>query len=80
MNTLYVVIKRSIICYLDLEDKDDSSYYDFYTNFYGFYFKESMDEGIDYDLIETMSFLGTIFIRFYGFSISSVFFMVKLKP
>ena len=76
MNTLYVVIKRSIICYLDLEDKDDSSYYDFYTNFYGFYFKESMDEGIDYDLIETMSFLGTIFIRFYGFSISSVFFMV----
>ena len=74
MTVLFEVIKRSFLCYLDMEDKDDKSYYEFY-NFYGFYIKSAVEEGIDYDLIETMSFLGTILVKFYGFSISSGIFM-----
>ena len=75
MNAVFEVTKRSIICYLNLEDKEDLSYYEFY-HFYGFYINFSVDEGIDYDLIETMSFLGIIFVKFYGFSVSSGFFML----
>ena len=75
MNAIGEVIKRSIVCYLGWDDGEEESYYEF-KNFYGFYFKSSIEEGIDYDLIETMSFLGTIFIKFYGFSVSSGFFML----
>ena len=75
MNALWVVIYRTILCFFELDDKDDPSYYDFY-NFYGFYFQSSFDEGINYDLIETMNFLGILLVRFYGFSISSLFCMV----
>ena len=75
MNALSEVISRAIKCYLDLEDKDDEEYYEF-TNFYSFYFKFTIDEGIEFDLIETMSFLGIIFFKFYGFSVTSGFFMV----
>ena len=75
MNAVGEVIKRSIVCYLGWDDEEEESYYEF-NNFYGFYFKSSIEEGIDYDLIETMSFLGTIFIKFYGFSVSSGFFML----
>ena len=75
MSAISEVIKRSIWCYLDLEDKEDKEYYEF-DHFYGFYYKFSLDEGIDFDLIETMSFLGTIFVKFYGFTVSSGFFML----
>ena len=75
MNVLYEVIKRAIVCYMDMDDKDDIEYYEFY-NFYGFYFKSVVEGGFEYDLIETMSFLGTIFVKFYGFSISSAFFLL----
>ena len=75
MNALYEALKRSIVCYLDWENKEDKSYYEFY-NFYSYYFKESINEGIEFDLIETMGFLGTIFVKFYGFRISSFIFMI----
>ena len=75
MNALYEAIKRAIVCYLDWENKEDKSYYESY-NFYSFYFKESINEGIEFDLIETMGFLGTIFVKFYGFRISSILFMI----
>ena len=74
MNALSEVLKRSVLCYLDWENKEDKSYYDFY-NFYSYYFKESINEGIEFDLIETMSFLGTIFVDFYGYKVSSFIFM-----
>ena len=75
MNALSEVINRAITCYFDLEDKEDKEYYEF-TNFYSFYYKFTIDEGIEFDLIETMSFLGIIFFKFYGFSVTSGFFMV----
>ena len=75
MNALWIVIYRTILCFFELDDKDDPSYNDFY-NFYGFYFKSSFDEGINYDLIETMNFLGILLVRFYGFSVSSLFCML----
>ena len=75
MNALSEVIWRAIWCYLDLEDKDDEEYYEF-THFFSFYYKFSIDEGIEFDLIETMSFLGIIFVKFYGYSIPSVIFGV----
>ena len=75
MNALWIVIYRTIFRVLDFDDKDDPSYYDFY-NFYGFYFDSSFDEGINYDLIETMNFLGILLVKFYGFSISSLICMV----
>ena len=75
MNALSEVLSRAITCYFDFEDKEDEEYYEF-TNFYSFYYKFTIDEGIEFDLIETMSFLGIIFVKFYGYSISSVIFMV----
>ena len=75
MNAFSKALKSAIWCYFDWEDKEDKSSYDFY-NFYSFYFKESKNEEIDFDLIETMSFLGMILYEFYGFSISSVLFMI----
>ena len=75
MNALSEVLNRAITCYFDFEDKEDEEYYEF-TNFYSFYYKFAVDEGIEFDLIETMSFLGIIFVKFYGYSISSSIFMV----
>ena len=72
MNALWLVIYLTFIRFIDLDDKDNPSYYDFY-NFYGFYFQSSFDEGINYDLIETMNFLGILLVTFYGFSFSSIF-------
>jgi len=75
MNAVSEVLSRAITCYFDLEDKEDEEYYEF-TNFYSFYYKFTIDEGIEFDLIETMSFLGIILVKFYGYSISSVIFMI----
>lgn len=74
MNVLYDCIKKSIICFLGKEDKEDQSFYDFY-NFYGYYLKESINEDIEFDLIETMGFLGLIFYKFSGFTVSSMLFL-----
>jgi len=71
MNALFKVLSNSFWSYLGLENKEDELY-----NFYSFYFKESINEGIEFDLIETMSFLGMIFYDFYGYKISSILFMI----
>ena len=71
MNALYKVLSNSFWSFLGFEDKEDELY-----NFYSFYFKESINEGIDFDLIETMSFLGMIFYDFYGFKITSIIFII----
>ena len=41
MNTLFEVIKSSVLCYLDLEDKEEKSCYDFY-NFIVFILKNPL--------------------------------------
>jgi len=75
MNVLYDAIKNSIKCYLDFEDKEDKSSYEFY-NFYGYYLKSLLDGGIEFDLMETMGFLGTLFFKYLGFGISSFIFLI----
>ena len=67
MNALFKVLSNSFSSYFGFEDKEDDLY-----NFYSFYFKESINEGIEFDLIETMSFFGMIFYGFYGYKISSL--------
>ena len=71
MNALFKVLSNSFSSYFGFEDKEDDLY-----NFYSFYFKESINEGIEFDLIETMSFFGMIFYGFYGYKISSLLFMI----
>ena len=71
MNALFKVLSNEFWSYIGLEDKEDELY-----NFYSFYIKESINEGIEFDLIETMSFLGMIFYEFYGYKISSLLFMI----
>ena len=71
MNTLSKVLSNAFWSYIGFVDKEDDLY-----NFYSFYFKESICEGIEFDLIETMSFFGMIFYNFYGFKISSILFMI----
>ena len=71
MNALHKVLSNSFWSFLGFEDREDELY-----NFYSFYFKESINEGIDFDLIETMSFFGMIFYDFYGFKITSFLFML----
>ena len=71
MNALFKVLSNSFLSYFGFEDKEDDLY-----NFYNFYFKESINEGIEFDLIETMSFFGMIFYGFYGYKISSLLFMI----
>ena len=71
MNSLSKVLSNAFWSYIGFVDKEDDLY-----NFYSFYFKESICEGIEFDLIETMSFLGMIFYNFYGYKISSILFMI----
>ena len=71
MNALFKVLSNAFWSYFGFVDKEDDLY-----NFYSFYFKESINEGIEFDLIETMSFLGMIFYNFYGYKISSILFMI----
>ena len=71
MNALSKVLSNSFWSYIGFVDKEDELY-----NFYSFYFKESINEGIEFDLIETMSFLGMIFYEFYGYKVSSILFMI----
>ena len=66
MNNFYDGIKSSIRYYF-YEDEDISFY-----NFYGYYFIKSLDEGINFDLMETMGFLGTVLLNFSGFTVTSV--------
>jgi len=74
MNILYETIVNSIKCYLNLEDKDENSSYEFY-NFYSFYFKEAFGEGIDFDLMMTMDFVGSALYNYFGFKFSSIIFL-----
>ena len=73
MNILYEAIKTGIYCYFGIEDEEES--YDFY-NFYGYYIKESLDEGIDFDLMTTMSFFGALLYKYSGFIYSSFVFLI----
>ena len=73
MNILYEAIKQSILCNLGYEEEDQS--YEFY-NFYGYYITESLNEGIDFDLMTTMSFLGALFFKYSGFIYSSFIFLI----
>ena len=75
MNALFKAFISSVWCYFDWEDKEDKSYYNFY-NFYSFYSKESINERIEFGLIETMSFFGIIVYEFYGYKASSILFMI----
>jgi len=70
MNIFYDAIKNYVVCYFGWEDEGET--YEFY-NFYSYYFTESVNEGIDFDLMETMGFLGTILLNFSGFTVTSVF-------
>ena len=74
MNILYETIVNSIKCYLNLEDKDDHNSYEFY-NFYSYYFKEAFGEGIDFDLMMTMDFVGAALYNYFGFKFSSLIFL-----
>jgi predicted PurR-regulated permease PerM len=70
MNIFYDAIKNYVLCYFGWEDENEE--YEFY-NFYSYYFSESVNEGIDFDLMETMGFLGTILLNFSGFTVTSFF-------
>ena len=69
MNIFYDAIKNYITCYLGWEGEEEE--YKFY-NFYSYYFEESVNEDIDFDLMETMGFLGTILLNFSGFTVTSI--------
>ena len=73
MNIFYDAFKNYVTCYFGWEAEDEE--YEFY-NFYSYYFKESVNEGIDFDLMETMGFLGTILLNFSGFTVTSIFCLV----
>ena len=72
MNFLYDAIKNSILSFFIKDEEEDKAFY----NFYGFYIKGSLDEGIDFDLMETMGFLGTILLNYSGFTATSIFCLV----
>ena len=74
MNILYGTIINSIKCYLNIEDKSDNYSYEFY-NFYSYYFKEAFGEGIDFDLMMTMDFVGAALYNYFGFKFSSIIFL-----
>ena len=74
MNILYGTIINSIKCYLNIEDKSDKYSYEFY-NFYSYYFKETFGEGIDFDLMMTMDFVGAALYNYFGFKFSSIIFL-----
>ena len=71
MNILWEAVKKSIYCHYGWEDEEEN--YEFY-NFYSYYIKESIDEGIDFDLMTTMSFLGAVLYKYSGFIWSSFVF------
>ena len=70
MNIFYDAINNYVICYFGWEAEDEE--YEFY-NFYSYYFSESVNEGIDFDLMEAMGFLGTLLLNFSGFTVTSFF-------
>ena len=72
MNVLYEACWKSIICYFGFESEEED--YQFY-NFYGYYIKEALDEGFDFDLMATMAFLGALLYKYSGFIYSSSFFL-----
>ena len=73
MNIFYDAIKNYVICYFGWEAEDEE--YEFY-NFYSYYFSESVNEGIDFDLMEAMGFLGTLLLNFSGFTATSIFCLI----
>ena len=49
---LYKAFQKGTNCFLGFEKEDEN--YEFY-NFYGYYIKESLDEGFDFNLMNIMN-------------------------
>ena len=69
MKIIFKVFKLSFTCFL-FESCSNTEYHDFFN----FYFKESLTEPIDYNLMMVMGFLGNILLRISGFTISTILF------
>lgn len=57
-------------------EKEDENY-EFY-NFYGYYIKESLDEGFDFDLMRAMNFIGFFCLEILAFVILLLSFWVLM--
>ena len=55
-------------------EKEDENY-EFY-NFYGYYIKESLDQGFDFELVNVMNLIGFLLFKNIGFCWSSIVFLV----
>lgn len=58
--------------FLGFEKEDEN--YEFY-NFYGYYIKESLDEGFDFNLMNIMNCIGFLLFEYIGFYWSSIIFL-----
>ena len=81
MNSISTILKKSIKYYF-VKDKFDEKYsredkylkyYETNYNFYQIFFKESLKNSLDFNLIMLSNFLGLILLRFIGFNLSSFF-------
>ena len=70
MRIFFEVLKKGVFCFLKHEPENEN--YEF-LNFYEYYIKESLDEGIDFDVMTTMSFLGGFSLKYNGFFVSTIF-------
>ena len=83
MNSISTILKNSIKYYFVKEkfdekySKEDKYLKDYETNynFYQIFFKESLKNSLDFNLIMLSNFIGFILLRFIGFHLSSFIFL-----
>lgn len=64
--------QKGVKIFLGFEKEDEN--YEFY-NFYGYYIKESLDEGFDFNLMYIMNCIGFLSFKNLGFYWSSIIFL-----
>ena len=83
MNSISTILKKSIKYYF-VKDKFDEKYskedkylkyYETNYNFYQIFFKESLKNSLDFNLIMFSNFIGFILLRLVGFYLSSFIFL-----
>ena len=74
MKIISNVVKQSVLCYIKIDkciDKDVELY-----KFFDYFFFESLNESVDYNLMMIFGFLGNILLGAIGFIISSIIFLL----
>ena len=77
MKILLIFIKNSIKCFLPFVKCEKTDFY----SFFDFYYKELLNEEVDYNLMMFFGFLGNISLGRCGFKWSSlIFYLINIPP